>query len=225
MKTLLLLHGWGFDSHIWQPLLPKLADNYDIYTIDLPGFGTMNSMDWQTFKASVLSQLPEQFAVLGWSLGGLYATRLAIEAPDRITDVINVASSPCFTQKLPWRGIEVAMLEQFSQQVQKDPKNVLAQFMQLQGITTPIACRPPTPEGLLDGLNVLKDWDLREQLNHLRCPVSYFFGKRDAIVPYKTMQSLQQTYPHFNYELFPKAAHAPFLSHPERFIEKLQGVL
>jgi pimeloyl-[acyl-carrier protein] methyl ester esterase len=222
MKPLLLLHGWGFDSQIWQPLLPWLTHDYEIFFVDLPGFGKSNLMDWQTFKASVLSQLPQQFAVLGWSLGGLYATRLAIEAPDRITDLINVASSPCFTQKLPWRGIEVVMLEQFSQQVRQDPKNVLAHFLKLQGITTPIACRQPTTEGLLDGLHVLKNWDLREQLNQLSCTVSYFFGKQDAIVPYKIMQTLQHTYPHFDYELFPKSAHALFLSHPGDFIEKLK---
>lgn len=69
------LHGWGFDSQIWSDILPHLLalpSQYQIFLVDLPGFGSSSCMSWSTFKSTLLSQLPTQFTLLGWSLGGGY---------------------------------------------------------------------------------------------------------------------------------------------------------
>src|SRR3989338_4652661 len=82
---LVLIHGWGFDSRVWLPLLPMLNQCYELYCIDLPGFGLSPHMNWDAFKQSLLSQLPAQFALAGWSLGGMVGTRLLIEEPHRVS--------------------------------------------------------------------------------------------------------------------------------------------
>ena len=95
-KALVLLHGWGFDSQIWHSIQPELSNRYQLYLVDLPGFGLSPSVDWENFKSILLKQLPAHFAIAGWSMGGLFATRLAIEAPCRVSHLLNIASSPCF---------------------------------------------------------------------------------------------------------------------------------
>lgn len=37
--TLVLVHGFGFDSTIWNKIKPLLSPHYQVLTIDLPGFG------------------------------------------------------------------------------------------------------------------------------------------------------------------------------------------
>ncbi len=37
--TLLLLHGTGAASHSWAPLMPLLAEHFDVIAVDLPGHG------------------------------------------------------------------------------------------------------------------------------------------------------------------------------------------
>jgi pimeloyl-[acyl-carrier protein] methyl ester esterase len=209
-----LFHGWGFDSRIWDPVLPSLAERYEVYCVDLPGFGLSPFMEWEAFKSSVLSQLPERFALIGWSLGGLVATRLALEAPDQVTHLLQIASSPSFVEDVSWPGIAKATLLGFSERLMKDSDDVLREFvtLQLPGQEGNIQTLT-TIQGLQSGLDWLITWDFRDRLSLLRCPVLYIFGSRDAIVTLKTMKVMQDKYPYFNYLLISKAAHALFLSH------------
>ena len=36
---LILLHGIGSSRHAWDPVLPGLAERFDVIAVDLPGFG------------------------------------------------------------------------------------------------------------------------------------------------------------------------------------------
>lgn len=69
-----------------------------MYLVDLPGFGNSGLVGWEDFKKCLLRYLPQEFALIGWSLGGLYATRLALET-DRCSHLLNIAASPCFIKK------------------------------------------------------------------------------------------------------------------------------
>lgn len=213
-QPLVLFHGWGFDSQIWDSMLPSLAERYEVYCVDLPGFGLSSFMDWETFKSSVLGQLPERFALIGWSLGGLVATRLALEAAEKVTHLVNIASSPCFVEDNAWPGIGKTTLLDFSERLMRNSADVLREFGALQlpeqkGHIHTLT----TIQGLQSGLDWLLTWDFRDKLALIHCPVLYLFGSRDAIVTLKTMQVMQDKYPQFNYVLMSKAGHALFLSH------------
>lgn len=227
-RALVLFHGWGFDSHIWHSLLPELKNDFDIYCIDLPGFGHTPLMAWPAFKCQLLSILPPRFAVLGWSLGGLYATRLAVEAPERISMLANVAGTPRFIHDNQWPGIEKTALDHFHQAVSTNPTEVLQQFIQLQNpgfkaFDYPV--KTPDKNSLKNGLDILYDWDLRDKLNSFSKPACFMFGRLDAIVPVKTMSVMKERYPQFKYILFKKAAHMPFISHQNEFVEHLRKQL
>ncbi|MDP3704536.1 MAG: alpha/beta fold hydrolase [Legionellaceae bacterium] len=224
-KPLVWLHGWGFDSQIWTPLISLLKHNYKLYLVDLPGFGQSPYMEWDDFKAALLQQLPQQFALIGWSMGGLMATRLCIEAPERVTQLMNIASSPRFIQDNDWAGVDPAVFEMFYQQFSQDPSQTRITFMktQLQGQDLPASwyADQPSVTGLRAGLDLLIHCDLRPHLSSLNVPVCYLFGRLDTIIPRHTMPHMQVQYPDFQYVMFRKAAHVPFLSHQNEFIERL----
>ena len=225
-KPLVLFHGWGFNTEVWSPLLPALTSQYELHLVDLPGFGLTQPMAWEAFKTTLLKQLPENFALAGWSMGGLFATRLAIEEPERVTHLVNIASSPRFIREEGWPGVDREMFKAFYKDLADDHEQTLERFieLQLQGQTRPLVMggQAPSMLSLQTGLDILINWDLRLDLFLLNMPVLYMFGRLDAITPRKTMGIMQTMYPQFNYTMFPKAAHMPFLSHPDEVIPILE---
>lgn len=225
---LVLFHGWGFDSQIWLPLIPQLEQIYQVILVDLPGFGLTSMMGWEIFKEKLLVELPDQFALAGWSMGGLYASRLAIEEPERIIRLINITSSPRFITDDSWPGVTKEVFTNFYNNLSSDLNATLEEFiaLQLKKSNVPFTLgKPPSAEGLKSGLYILDHWDLREALTHVTLPVCFMFGRLDPITPVKTMTAMQLNYPDFNYVLFKKAAHMPFLSHTEAFITELKGFI
>jgi pimeloyl-ACP methyl ester carboxylesterase len=81
-----LLHGGGMTAAVWAPLLPHLPGR-SLYLLDLPGCGLSDPFDYtgvdvvahqQAFVGSLLDALGlSQTALIGSSLGGMYALRFA----------------------------------------------------------------------------------------------------------------------------------------------------
>lgn len=222
-RPLVFFHGWGYDHQIWSSLIPFLQETHQLILVDLPGFGRTPMMDNQTFKVALLKQLPLRFVLIGWSMGGLYATRLALEEPHRVEALFNISSSPCFVGDKMWPGIDKKIFHDFYRNFAKDGKKAWQEFMAWQGGT--VLDSRITHEGLEEGLNVLGTWDLREEIKNCHLVTGFLFGLLDPIVPAKTLAVMQQRYPTFQYFLCKKAAHLPFLSHREWFIKTLLGFL
>jgi len=226
---LIMLHGFGFDSHVWSLIVSELSAHYQLYLVDLPGFGNTPYCTWAEFKHELLGKLPEQFAILGWSLGGMFATKLALEHIKRVTHVINVASSPYFIKQTTWPGIPQTVLMQFANEIANTPLQALKQFVKIQARNTMVDSvlphRDPSAQGLHSGLEYISTWDLRDALLDYKKPICYMFGRLDAIVPVQTFNVMAQTYPHIHTILFRRAAHMPFLSHPKEFMSAIREFL
>jgi pimeloyl-[acyl-carrier protein] methyl ester esterase len=227
-KPLVFFHGWGFDHKVWLPLAESLASQYQLYLVDLPGYGLSSPMGWDLFKQLLLKQLPECFALAGWSMGGLFATRLAIEEPGRVTHLINISSSPRFIKEENWPGVDKTIFADFFANLARDRQQTIKQFVNLQLKNQPY--RHYNQQGLelnslRAGLQILADWDLREPLYYFAKPACFMFGRLDAITPRTIMGVMEKIYPHFDYVLFAKAAHMPFFSHQEEFITVLKKTL
>ncbi|MCI2282692.1 alpha/beta fold hydrolase [Colwellia sp. MSW7] len=90
---LVLLHGWGLNSAVWQPLIASLpqnfTDRFNIVTVDLPGFGTNVSKVVSPYTLanicqSISATIHRPAIYLGWSLGGLIATEMALSHPEKV---------------------------------------------------------------------------------------------------------------------------------------------
>lgn len=223
---LVMFHGWGFDSQVWAPLAPALQQHAHLYLVDLPGFGQSALMDWECFKSQLLHQLPEQFAVVGWSMGGSYAIRLASECPDRVTQLVGICASPKLISENDWPGIDAKMFDVFMSQFVSHPAETLQSFVMAQTgkILQVDAARLPSLAALEAGLKLIKSWDLRQAL--LTVPQACFmFGRLDAIVPARTLKAMQSQFPQFKYVLFERDAHMPFMSNQQRFLLELTHLL
>ncbi len=220
---LVLFHGWGSDSQVWHTILEEITPFFEVFLVDLPGFGQTSQLDWHDFKNSLVAGLPSQFSVAGWSLGGLYATRLAIELPRRVTKLLNIASSPKFTEDMDWPGIPKNQMAQFSENLKADPLSTRAEFIEMQTRRshpqdTDHSSYAGSMDGLALGLRTLSQWNLLDKLNGICCKTAYLFGGLDPIVPHKTMKALQNKFPQFQYQMFKRSGHMPFMECPELFV-------
>lgn len=218
-------HGWGFDQKIWTSLVPKLSSCYQLFLVDLPGFGFTPMMDWNTFKVRLLSLLPEQFAVVGWSLGGLFAQRLAIEECGRVKCLMSIASSPRFVANSTWPAVPKEVFNTFYSNLNQDIERTLNDFVSLQLHKNKVALslgKIPSLEGLESGLQILEQWDFRDALKGFNKPGCFLFGRLDPITPARLMSAMQEIYPHFDYILFKHSAHMPFLSHEDLFLDEFR---
>jgi len=75
-EPLVLLHGWGMNLRVFDPLADALATRYRVTAIDLPGHGRSPwtaSLAAPQWLAGIASLLPRAATLVGWSLGGQLA--------------------------------------------------------------------------------------------------------------------------------------------------------
>lgn len=226
--AVVLLHGWGFDNRVFSSLCKKLTPSWRVYALDLPGFGQSPLLPWRDFCRAFFAQIPEPCMILGWSLGGLYAQRLALEYPDRVMGLYGVATSPYFLNDVQWPGIMPSVLARFKARVEKDSTGAFLDFLALQNLPTNSfqECSfQNRSDALASGLQTLCDWDLRVPMHSLSCPARFIFGRCDAIVPHSLAAKLQEDYPHLEINLYQHAAHMPFMSNLNQFHNDLEQFL
>lgn len=98
--TLILLHGFPLDHHLWDEVVPLLEDTFDIILPDLRGFGESTTIDSQYSMddyasdiAGLLDQLEiQKAAIVGHSMGGYVALAFARLYPDRVSGLGLVSS-------------------------------------------------------------------------------------------------------------------------------------
>lgn len=101
-----------------------------------PGFGAMSL---EEMAERVVKQAPEKAIWLGWSLGGLVASQVALTHPERVQALVTVASSPCFSARDEWPGIKPEVLAGFQQQLSEDFQRTVERFLALQTMGTDTA--------------------------------------------------------------------------------------
>lgn len=227
-KSIVLLHGWGFSSAIMQPFAEELAKYYCVTLLDLPGFGKSKLMDssynMDNVIANILPFIPQHSILIGWSLGGLIAIKIAYLYPVKIDKIICLASSPCFAAHSNWPGISLNFFLNFEKMLYQDFNAVLKQFflLQVKGlpnirnayqivIQNSFAKNINLLDALLGGLKILKETDLRALLPKLYCPIQFIFGAEDQVIPIAISKGIAMLLPTANIEIIKNAGHIPFL--------------
>lgn len=196
--TWVTLHGWGSDRRVWQMLMAQLPGLH--LHLDLPGFGeaeiTPSLLDLDTYLAQCAAQLPANCVLLGWSLGGMIAARLAAAQPDKVRALVTFASNASFVARDGWAtAMPADVFDSFCRQFDIAPHKTWKRFCALQGHgdaqPKPVAeffkSQAPPDASQIPlwrlGLEWLGQLDNRSLLSELRCSQLHFLGRHDALVP------------------------------------------
>jgi len=236
---LLVLHGWGMNSSVWQMIATDLEKNFKVMWLDLPGHGTNQKVDAKDFAAIIAMILPllkQPTHLMGWSLGGLVAQEIVRQRPDLIKRVIMVATTPRFSQTEGWsNAMPNVLLAAFADGLANDLHDTLKRFIALQFIgiknsqviqrqlTATILAKDPNEKALQIGLKILQQQDFIN-LKMIQ-PQLWILGEKDRLVPVEVGRELRSLYPHAVIDIIKNAGHAPFMTHQNIFIELVLSFL
>ena len=242
---LVMLHGWGMHGGMWGSAAKHLARHVRVMAVDFPGHGHSRGQKKGNAELldSIVDELSAQFnepiTVCGWSLGGQIALRWAMRHPQQVNRLVLVASTPCFVQRLDWPcAMAAETLHEFSAALLNNYRPTLKRFAALQvrgseherellaDFREHLFSRgEPDRAALIGGLAILRDTDLRAVLPQITQPALVMAGERDMLTPPAASAYLAETLADARLVEIKGAAHAPFLSHPDIFVEHLMGFM
>ena len=236
-RPLILLHGWGMNPRVFDLLAAQLDGAST--ALALPGHGgtpTLADNTLDGWTRALADNLPDAATLLGWSLGGQVALRLARNFPNKVSRLILLSTTPRFTRGDGWHaGIAAADLAAFGAAMQADVRATLLRFLTLQTRGVPgqkalldrlrqtfFASPMPQPTALAAGLELLLHTDLRAELAALALPTLVFLGRAATLTPPAAGAWLAAQIPGAQHVELDGAAHAPLLSHPARIADIIQ---
>lgn len=113
--AVLLVHGWAVSAYLWRHnILPLAAAGYRVLAVDLPGHGLSDapsaagSYSLERMARYVIETLDacgvERAAVAGQSMGGKVVVRAAMDAPQRISQLM-LYGAVGFGLIPPWQAL------------------------------------------------------------------------------------------------------------------------
>ena len=241
-SPLLLLHGWGMHSGMWAQVAGELSKSHRVHSVDLPGYAGSNACtpyDLDTLVQQLSAQFNEAMTVVGWSLGGQLALRWAQLHPAQVGKLVLVATTPCFVQKENWNSAMAAeTLQEFAGSLLQNHAQTLRRFLALQVRGSEnekqllsdlraqlFAKGEPAMEALKGGLEILRNTDMRDELKNIAQATLVIAGERDTLTPSTASVYMADALPNARLAVIKGAAHAPFLSHPQLFMQQLTSFL
>jgi len=234
MKHLLMLHGWGFHSAVFETLREQLSGDFVVEMLDRPGYGGKVDQSADSLSDNnAPSRLTSPTLVLGWSLGGLAALQLALEQPDLVTGVVLLAATPCFVNRGDWQqGMDKATFEGFRKQVMENPVTAMQQFVRLNAAIKPdrqtraklnVLSDQVSSDALIAGLGELENTDLRDVIKKITVPVLLLHAVDDRVVPVAASHWLQQHLADAHLFELQTGGHAFFLQQASEVASQIRG--
>lgn len=226
-QYVLVLHGWALDSNVWLDTRALVDDTRFTYAyFDFPGYGSNRSVPpaegMEGMAASALAAADslgwDHFSILGHSMGGAAALRVATLAPERVSAV--VALTPVSPQGTP---LDEATYNSFKS-AWEDPGPVLkslAPHLTTEQLDTIVGnTRATMNQSVWEAY--LANWtqaDFFKTLKNCSAPVSLAYGDSD---PFVTAQYLSDTAASLREGALlgiDKAGHYPMIENPRETVQ------
>ncbi|MQY30973.1 hypothetical protein NRB56_65780 [Nocardia sp. RB56] len=242
-EPLVLVHGVGSRWQVWEPLLPVLAESFDVIAVDLPGFGGSDPLPHTTvddltdaLAAFLTEQGLDRPHLAGNSMGGLIALNLAARIRARSV----TAYSPIGFWSSPgvwWCRRSLGMSKTLGLRLRPLLPAILGSAAGRTAFLGLIFGKPwavgagvalATARGGLDSpgfdpaLASFPAARLRDggRLEHI--PVTIAWGDRDLLLTYASQSRRARDWlPHARHVTLPGSGHTPFYDDPRRCADLL----
>lgn len=230
----LMVIGGGMVAALWAPLMAQLTGR-TLYAVELPGHGLTGSVkyDKETFRSTALSFLAQvmdglhldRASFIGQSIGGLWSTWMALDAPERVS-AISYVSCPAAalgsSAPLPLRVSTIRQVRALLNTIDPPSPKQVQRMGRMNG--EDLSDMPEVSDlflayqripGCLDMLLDLHRAVVRvrgarpeveltaEQLNRLRQPVQMIWGDRDPYGSPEIGEHMASAIGHGSVHVFP----------------------
>lgn len=241
-----VMHNWFCDCTSYDPMIPYLdTERFTYAFIDIRGYGHSKHLAGrytvQEAAEDVLSLIKflewEQFHVVGHSMSGMIAQKIALDYFSRIKSVVALTPVPAsgasppsevmlflkeaarFNEDIAIECIHLATSHRYS--------HVFAEIM----VSTWYSCS--TPEARVGYLNMFSTTDFSSSVKGLKTPMQVVFAEHDSEGYEELMRNTFLTwYPNAQMECCPGSGHFPMQETPpyiacliEKFLQSTINVL
>lgn len=197
---MVVVHGLSGSWRWWLPLVETLSERSRLHLVDLPRLGRLRAGEMAPWLGRLLDAVGlGRVDVLAHSLGGLVATELAMEQPNRVRNLVLVAPAgvPC------GRGVLRRTLP------------LLEELFVVRGkVQTIVGDAVRTgPVSLVHGIAYVWERDIRGELGAVQAPTLLVWGERDRLVPPWVAEEWQRLLPRSRLVRLP-CGHVPMWEAP-----------
>lgn len=240
---LVAIHGLGSASTAWKLLAPKLSNNLEFITIDLPGHGDaamkadkeMNPVRLSEIITEELATFGiDKFHLIGNSLGGWICLEMAARFPEQVQSVTGVAPAGLWLKAKTHRDGELAVSRYMARATYRFARQIAHfQFMRAIGFKlvspqwekfSPETCADAAiAMGTASGYYALWDAFLGNRFDKpisKEIPLTILFGDTDYTLPADSCQERSLVPSHAEWIILPKSGHAPMWDSVDAVIEE-----
>lgn len=236
---LVCLHGVGSRADRFVPVIPGLvAAGFHVFAVDFPGHGLADKTDgidyrprgFAEFIAGVLDELGlRSVLIVGTSLGGQVAARLACDRPELVSALVlvgtmGIAELPEENKVAPENvsnGSEEAVRNKLGFLV-SDPAMVTDAWVREESMINSSAGAATALASAASLLNSEANADRQhERLGSQRpdIPVLLVWGEDDRWTPLSMGHKSHELLPGSHFAVIPGCGHAPYFENPASFVE------
>lgn len=230
--ALVLGHGLLFDARMWAEVQPKLEPYFRVLTVEARGHGRSTNSGrftlWdlaQNWRAILDAEGVEHAALVGFSMGGMTAIRMALAAPERVTSLVLIDTA---AHPEPW---SIRARNRVMSESGRMTGNIRPFLPIIERLVFSPTTRRERPELVREGMVPVRELDARaaygairatfererlvERLRDLRIPTRVIVGEDDIQTPAVWSKSLAANIPGAELVFVPRAGHMTPIEAPE----------
>ena len=235
----LLVNGYAATGEDWDPgFVEALASSFELICPDNrgvggsePGEGELTVDGMAADLEAVLDALAiERAVVVGWSMGGFAAQRLAVRAPARVAALALLATDPGGPDSVPADPAVWARLTDHSGSDREQatrlisllfPPPLAAEIDAQFGAIVAAARAALSPQALRAQEAAMDAWHRSgsDGAPSAAPPTLIAHGEQDVVIPSANAEILAARWPAARVELFPACGHALMAQAPQRLAE------
>lgn len=196
------VHGLAGSPRWWSPVLPPLAERHDVHLLDLRRVRPHAAADL------VAAHVGDADALVGHSLGGLFAAQVATCTPLRRLVLVSPAGMPT-GRPLPLEALALAATL----------RTVTPRFLP----TLAYDALRWGPQALVRG--GFYALGTRVHLERIPAPTLVLWGGRDRLTPARLAAEWRDGLPDARLTVIPRAGHVPMVENPSAFVDAVLDFL
>jgi pimeloyl-ACP methyl ester carboxylesterase len=247
---MVMIHGLGATKASFLTIVGRLARDYRVIALDLPGFGASSKplgrydAPWFSgYVAGLLDALEvERAFLIGNSMGGRISMEVAMRAPERVEAIACLCPAAAFSYR-PGLLLARLMRPELSVLAGRLPRKRMREGMK-NLFADPTCVENDWYEAAIDDfLDVWKNPRARvaffralrniyldepegekgfwNRLSHMETPALFIYGKRDALITHRFGQKIRKHLPKATVKVWQDCGHVPQIEFPERTVRTI----